>query len=113
MDDTLASKTHAWACKQGCKDAYKPMGGTNKHGKDSFAWSKKREGYTWIDTASEEASQMVTPKQGLMGVGCNHTTTILLRMSNMTKPRTRKANTSIKHRSKQAYTCKIGMIQSL
>ena len=23
MDDTLASKTHAWTCKQACKDAYK------------------------------------------------------------------------------------------
>ena len=26
MNDTLASKTHAWACKQACKDAYKPNG---------------------------------------------------------------------------------------
>ena len=24
MDDTLASKTHAWTCKQACKDAKKP-----------------------------------------------------------------------------------------
>ena len=23
MDDTLESKTHAWTCKQACKDAYK------------------------------------------------------------------------------------------
>ena len=26
MDDTLASKTHAWTCKQACKDAYKANG---------------------------------------------------------------------------------------
>ena len=74
---------------------------------------KKREGYARIDSASGDASQMVTPKQDLVGVRCNHTTTNLLRASNMAKPRTREANTSIKHRSKQAYTCKIGMIQTL
>ena len=78
------------------------MGGTNKHGKDSFAWSRKREGYAQIDSASGDASQMVTPKQVLMGVGCNHTTTNLLSASSVTKPRTREANTIIKPRSKQA-----------
>ena len=74
---------------------------------------KKREGYARIDSASGDASKMVTPKQGLVGVRCNHTTKNLLRASNMAKPRTREANTSIKHRSKQAYTCKIGIIQTL
>ena len=44
VDDTLASKTHAWARKQGCKDAYKPMGGTNKLGKYIITRSGKGEG---------------------------------------------------------------------
>ena len=47
-------------------------------------------------------SQMVTFKQGLMGIEHNHTTTNLLRVSSVAKPRTRKANASIKHRNKQA-----------
>ena len=34
---------------------------------------------------------------GLMGVGCNHTTTNPLKASNVAKPRPRKANISIKH----------------
>ena len=45
---------------------------------------------------------MVTSKQGLMGVKCNHTTINLLRASSVVKPRTREVNISIKHRSKQA-----------
>ena len=44
---------------------------------------------------------MVTSKQGLMGVECNHTTTNPLRASSMVKPRTREANMSIKYKSKQ------------
>ena len=55
----------------------KPTGGVNKYGKHVI-------------------------KQGLMGVGCNHTTTNSLRASNVAKPRTRETNTSIKHISKQA-----------
>ena len=47
-------------------------------------------------------SQMVTSKQGLMGIGRNHTTTNLVRVSSVAKPRTREANASIKHRNKQA-----------
>ena len=45
---------------------------------------------------------MVTFKQGLIGIEHNHTTTNLLRVSSVAKPRTRKANASIKHRNKQA-----------
>ena len=30
MDDTLASKTDAWICKQACKDAYKANGWRNQ-----------------------------------------------------------------------------------
>ena len=45
---------------------------------------------------------MITSKQDLMGVRCNHTTTNPLRVSNVAKPRTREANTGIKHKSKQA-----------
>ena len=42
--------------------------------------------------ASGDASHMVTSEQGHMGVECNHTTTNLLRVSNVVKPRTREAN---------------------
>ena len=80
----------------------KPTGGTNKHGKHIIAWSGKGERYAQSNLASGDASQMVTSKQGLMGVGHNHTTTNLQRVSNMAKPRIREANTSIKYRSKQA-----------
>ena len=67
-----------------------------------IAWSGKGERYAQSNRHHGDASQMVTPKQGLMGVGINHTTTNPLRVSNVAKPRTRDANTSIKHRSKQA-----------
>ena len=80
----------------------KPTGGTNKHGKHSIAWSGKKEEYARSDPASKDASQVVTPKQGLVGIGCNRTTINPLRASNVVRPRTREANTSIKHRSKQA-----------
>ena len=56
MDDTLASKTHAWTFKQACKDAHK-----------ANEWHKQAWG-----------------------------------SSSTAKPRTREANTNIKHRSKQA-----------
>ena len=41
-----------------------------------------------------------------MGVKCNHTTTNPLRASSVAKPRTREANTSIKHKSKHRHTNK-------
>ena len=75
----------------------KPTSGTNKHRAE---W--KREGYAWSNPESGDASQMVASEQGLMGIGCNHTTINPLRASSVAKPRTKEANTSIKHRSKQA-----------
>ena len=80
----------------------KPTGGTNKHGEQSIARSEKREGYAWSDWHHGDASQMVTSEQGLMGVGCYHTTTNPLRASSVAKPRTKEASTSIKHKGKQA-----------
>ena len=77
-------------------------GGTNKHGKHIIARSGRRGGYIRSNPASGDASHIVTSKQGHMGVKCNHTTANLLRVSSMAKPRTREANTSIKHRNKQA-----------
>ena len=62
----------------------------------------EREGYVRNKPASGDASQMVTSKQGLVGVGCNQTISSPRRALSMAKPRTRKASTSIKHRSKQA-----------
>ena len=102
MDDTLASKTHAWTCSKRVKMHIKPTGGTNKHDKHIIAWNGKGESYARSNRHHGDASQVVTPKQGLMGVGCNHTTTNPLRVSSVAKPRTRETNTSINHRSKQA-----------
>ena len=45
---------------------------------------------------------MITSEQGLISVGRNSTTTSPLRVSSVAKPRTREANTGIKHKSKQA-----------
>ena len=70
----------------------KPTSGTNKHGKHIIAQSSKGERYARSNRHHGDASQMVTSKQGLMGVGCNHTTTNPLRVSSMAKPRTREAN---------------------
>ena len=80
----------------------KPTGGANKHDKHSITRSGKGEGYARSNRHHGDAFQVVTSKQGLLGVKCNHTTTNPLRVSNVGKPRTREANTSIKHRSKQA-----------
>ena len=85
-----------------CKDVQKANGGTNKHVKHNIARSGKREGYTQSDPTSRDVSQVVTPKQGLVGVECNHTNKNPLRASNVEKPRTKEANISIKHRNKQA-----------
>ena len=62
---------------------------------------KEKEGYARSNQHNGNASQMVTSKQGLMGVGCNHTTTNPLRASSVAKTRTKEANASIKHKSKQ------------
>ena len=80
----------------------KPMGGINKHGKHIIARSGKGKRYAQSNQHHGNASQVVTPKQGLVGIGCNHTTTNPLSALNMAKPRTRDANTSIKHRSKKS-----------
>ena len=80
----------------------KPMGGTNKHGKHTIAWSRKGETCARSNRYHGDAFQVVTSKQDLMGIGCNHTTTNPLRASSVAKPRTKEANTSIKHKSKQA-----------
>ena len=80
----------------------KPMGGTNKHGKHIITRSGKGKRYAQSNQHHGDASQVVTSKQGLMGVGCNHITINPLKASSVAKPRTREANTSIKHRSKQA-----------
>ena len=80
----------------------KPTGGTNENGKHIIAWSGKGERYERSNRHHGDASQMVTSKQGLIGVRSNHTTTNLRRASSMAKLRTREANTGIKHKGKQA-----------
>ena len=80
----------------------KPTGGTNKHGMHIIARSGKGNGMHEAASIMAMHPQMVTSKQGLMGIGCNHTTRNPLRVSNMVKPRTREANTSMKHTSTQA-----------
>ena len=78
----------------------KPMGGTNKHGK--ISQSGKGERYARSNWHHSDASQVVTSKQGLMGVRRNHATTYPQRAPNVVKARTRDANTDITHKSKQA-----------
>ena len=56
---------------------------------------------------------MVTSKQGLIGVGCNHTTTNPLRASSVTKPRTREANMEDKTEKQTNINMQIRMIQTL
>ena len=68
-----------------------PTGGTNEHGKHIIARSGKGERYAQSNRHCGDASQMVTSKQGLMGVGYNHTTTNLLRASSVAKPRSKQA----------------------
>ena len=80
----------------------KPMSGTNKYGKHIITRNGRGERYARSNQHNGDASQIVRSKQGLIGVGCNHTTTNPLRVSSVAKPRTKEANTSIKHRSKQA-----------
>ena len=92
---------HGHVSKQ-VKMHIKPTDCINKHGKHIITQNEKEERYARSNRHHGDASQVVTSKQGLMGVGCNHTTTNPLRVSNVAKPRTREANKSIKHRSKQA-----------
>ena len=79
----------------------KPTGGTNENGKHIIAWSGKGERYERSNRHHGDASQMVTSKQGLIGVGSNHTTTNPQRASSMVKPRKIEVITSIKHGRKQ------------
>ena len=88
----------------------KPTSVTNKYSKHIIAQSGKRERYAQSNRHHGDASQVVTSKQGLMGVGRNHITTNLLRASNVAKPRTKEANTSIKQAS---INMQINMIQTL
>ena len=77
----------------------KPTSVTNKYSKHIIAQSGKGERYAQSNRHHGDASQVVTSKQGLMGIGRNHITTNLLRASNVAKPRTKEANTSIKQAS--------------
>ena len=99
MDNTLASKTHAWTCKQVHKDANKANRSTNKHGKNIIAQSETGERHARSNLAFGDTSQVVTPKQDLVGIGCNHTTINPLRVSNVAKLRTREASTSMEDKA--------------
>ena len=66
----------------------KPTSGTNKHGKHIIAQSGKGEMYARSNQYHGNASQVVTPKQGLMVVECNHITTNPLKVSTVAKPKT-------------------------
>ena len=80
----------------------KPMGGTNKRGKKMSYGAEK--GINVHETTGIMAMhpKRATFEQGLMGVGCNQTRSSSRRAPNMARPGTREANTSIKHRRKQA-----------
>ena len=88
-------------------------GSANKHGKHIIAQSGKREGYARRNPTFGDASQMVTPNQSLMGVGCNHTTTNLLKASNVAQPRSRVANMEDKAQKQANIYMQIRMIQTL
>ena len=79
----------------------KPMSGINKHGKHIIIHSRKGERYARSNWYHGDASQMVTSKQGLMGIGCNHTTTNLLKVSSVASLELERLTWKIKHRSKQ------------
>ena len=64
----------------------KPIGGANKYGKHSIARNGKGEGYAQSNWHHNDAFQVVTSKQDLMGIECNHTTTNPLRASSVAKP---------------------------
>ena len=64
-----------------------PIGGTNKHGKHSIRQSEKGKRYAQSNPTIRDVSQVVTPKQGLMGVECNDITTNPLRESSVAKQR--------------------------
>ena len=74
----------------------KPTGGTNKYGKHIITLSGKGEMYARSNRHHGDASQMVTSKQSLIGIGCNHTTTNPLKVLSVAKPRTREASTEDK-----------------
>ena len=69
----------------------KPTGGTNKYGKHNIARIRKGERFARSNRHHGNASQVVTSKLGLMGIGYNYANTNLLRASSVAKPRTRKA----------------------
>ena len=91
MDDTLASKTCAWTCKKACKDAYK-ANRWHTQAWQAYHCIKQKRGKVCM---KQPASWRCVPS------GCIHTTTHPLRPSSVAMPRTREANTSIKHKSKQ------------
>ena len=80
----------------------KPTGGATKHGKHNMAQNGRGKRCARSNQHHGDVPQVVTPKRGLVGVRCNHTTINLLRASSVAKPRTREANMSIKHGSKRA-----------
>ena len=56
MDDTLASKTHAWTCKQACKGAYKANGWHKQAWQAYHRMKWKRERYAWSNRHYGDAS---------------------------------------------------------
>ena len=62
---------------------------------------EEKERYARSNQHNGDASQMVTSKQGLMGIGCNHTTTNLLKVSSVASLELERLTWKIKHRSKQ------------
>ena len=51
----------------------KPTDCINKHGKHIITQNEKEERYARSNRHHGDASQVVTPKQGLMGFECNQT----------------------------------------
>ena len=77
----------------------KPTSGANKRVSIALHGAGKGERYSLSNRHHGDASQMATSKLGLMGIRCNHTTINPLRVSNVAKPRTREASTSMEDKA--------------
>ena len=102
MDDT---QTHAWTCRQACKDARKQRKQTSG---TKQAWQATLHRAEVCIQQTGTRGMCLTSGQTQInhkGDGCNHTRTNPWGAESMARPRSREANIDIKYRSKQTYTC--------
>ena len=76
--------------------------GTNKHGKQSIAWSGKREGTHRVTSIMVMYPKWLHPNKASWALDVTTQPPNPLRASSVAKPRTREAKMLIKYRRKQA-----------